>query len=77
MIYTCSKCGYNTKQKSHFHKHINKVNPCSNEVVSYDKKSWEKANGKQGITELKSVEELNQLPREKLVEIIVALAELG
>ena len=40
MIYRCSKCGYNTKHKSHFNSHMNKLYPCSNEVVVYTKEDW-------------------------------------
>lgn len=75
MIYTCGKCGYKTKQKSHFDKHINKINPCSNEVVVFDKNSWDKTNANKKISELKSVEELNLLPKDDLIKIIMHLTE--
>jgi len=67
MIFRCEKCNYQTKHKSHFGKHINKLNPCSNEIIIHNKQSWENLKPK---VELKSVEELNQLSKEQLVEII-------
>lgn len=71
MIFKCEKCNYQTKHKSHFNKHLNKLNPCSNEVVVFNKNSWEKYNGEN--PNLKSVEELNLLSKEQLVEIIKTL----
>lgn len=78
MIFKCEKCNYQTKHKSHFNKHLNKLNPCSNEVVVFNKNSWEKYNGDEnavalGNPNLKSVEELNLLSKEQLVEIIKTL----
>ena len=72
MIYKCIKCGYTSKHKSHFDKHMNKLNPCSNEIVEFDKNKWENENNK-NIYHLKSFEELNDLPKQELINIILKL----
>jgi len=68
MILKCMKCGYTTKNKSHFTKHLNKLNPCSNEVVEYDNETWSKScNNPKKIDD---ENDLKNLTKEQLIEII-------
>lgn len=80
MIYRCQKCGYATKHKSHFGSHINKLYPCSNEVVNFTKEEWDKTNLSNTIvmntsntTNINSIDELNKLTKEELINIIKSL----
>ena len=40
MIYFCEKCGYNTIVKQSFERHLNKLNPCSNQAVKFNEHSF-------------------------------------
>ena len=64
----CKNCDYTTKNKSHFTKHLNKVNPCSNQVVEFDNESWSSCcNNPKKITD---TDDLKLLTKEQLIEII-------
>lgn len=36
-IYVCEKCDYKAKTKQLIKKHINKINPCSNQIIIVSK----------------------------------------
>lgn len=75
MIYKCKKCGYNTKHKSHFNSHINKIYPCSNEVILFSKENWDNtisiSNKKE--SDFNSIDELNNLSKAELINIIKSM----
>jgi uncharacterized C2H2 Zn-finger protein len=39
--YTCERCLKDFTQKSHYDKHINKKNPCQNNVIKIENKAKE------------------------------------
>ena len=69
MIYKCGKCGYSTKQKSHFNSHMNKINPCSNEIVVFSNEEWSCEINKYNQS-FNSINDLNKLTKTELIEII-------
>ena len=73
MIYRCSKCGYNTKHKSHFNSHMNKLYPCSNEVVVYTKEDWNSCQEKINDSINIDINELNKLSKDELIILVKEL----
>ena len=40
MIYFCEKCGYNSIVRQSFERHLNKMNPCSNQAVKFNEHTF-------------------------------------
>jgi len=43
-IFACENCDYTAKTKQLIKKHINKINPCSNQIIIVNKYNIEKLN---------------------------------